>query len=157
MPELSVTIEGLDELQAKVSRNITPDLQRLAVAIGEEIRKPLVANPGPAHSPVIWASPRQRAAYFAIRRKAGLPARYTRDVDPQSERLRLSWFVMPEGDTSAVVVNSASYAKYVQSAAQQQPQHRATGWVTDKDAVQKAKDAGVMERAVRMFTEALLR
>jgi phage gpG-like protein len=157
MPELTVTIEGLDGLQAKVSRNITPDLQRLALTIGKEISKPLQAQVGPSHSPVIWVSPKQRAAYFAMRRRAGLPALYKRNTDLQSERLQASWSVRPEGDTSAVVGTTVSYARYVQTAAQQQPQHRATGWVTDKDAIQKMKDAGVMERAVRMFTEALLR
>jgi hypothetical protein len=47
----------------------------------------------PQHKPVIWPSEKARRYYFAMRREAGLPMKYTRGSDPMSQRLQQSWTV----------------------------------------------------------------
>lgn len=120
------------------------------LAIGTLVQGELQKSTPRAHSPVIWQSAKSRRYYFWLRRRYGLPLQYTRNSDPMSQRLQRSWTVKRQGRTSAVVgIRARPYAKYVQSEARQTRQHRATGWVTEVQAVSNVSRSGDVERVVQ--------
>lgn len=150
MPEIIST--DLNKLTAALGQLTGPGLkaviQRSALQIGHNLVERLQKRPGPAHSPVIWASKKQRAWYFAMRAAAGLSPRYKRVSDPMSQKIAQSWGVTKYGDTGAIAGNRATYAPEVQSSEQQSAQHAATGWKTDADAVEELDRGGVMPKVV---------
>jgi len=146
--EYRIRVEGLDELKRKLGADWTKPVQAGAQAVGEELRNVVAVEPKGVHSPVIWASEKQRRWWFASRREANLPAKYTRNSDAWSQRLGPSWTVRPEGTTNAVVGTKATYGPWVQGHTQQTAQHKASGWVTDKQAVEEVERGG---KAVRIF------
>lgn len=149
MIEVDVKIPADLERKLQPAR-IVAILRASTFAVGSEVQGELQKSTPSAHSPVKWASERSRRYYFAMRRKLGLPPRYTRNSDPQSQRLQRSWTVKHRGATDAVVGTRAKYARYVQSERYQTVQHRATGWVTDVQAVNNVKRSGDIERIVLM-------
>ena len=114
------------------------------------------AYPGPAHSPVKWPSEKARRFYFAMRRKAGLPLKYTRGNDPMSQRMQQSWTV-DRRKQSATLGSRATYAPYVASDQYQTEQHKATGFTTDKQAVDRIIDNGTMSRIVETHLQAIVK
>jgi len=152
---VELRIEGLDRLIIKLDRDVRPILQAGALAIGEIVRNEIATYPGPAHSPVIWASDKQRKFYFWMRRKQGLTKGYTRLFDKMSQKLGPSWTVEPHEETNARVGTRATYAKFVQSSAFQQPQHTASGWITDKEVVENIKKSGQLKILRRLILEAI--
>ena len=95
---------------------------------------------GQSHRPVIWASEKSRRFYFAMR--AGwFASNYTRNSDAMSQRLGPGWTVRKQSQATYIVGNKATYAAWVQSAKRQQPQHKATGWKTDAQAVDELTKA----------------
>ncbi len=120
--------------------------------VGKEVQAEIARYPGPAHKPVIWASEKQRRWWFASRRAAGLPPNYTRMSDPWSQDLLHKWEVERRGNKQVVVGTIVKYARWVQAAEQQTAQHRATGWVTDKEALEAVAESGVVGR---IFSDAL--
>ena len=156
-----ITVDNLDELQKRLARLSNPAFaqqigQRAGRKIGEQLRYYLVKYPGASHSPVIWASRKQRAWYFANRQEMGLPLEYTRTSDPMSQKLGQSWTVAATSD-GAIVGTRATYAPYVQSAAQQSAQHAATGWKTDVDAVGELERSKLIERIVLAEIDSLVK
>jgi len=125
---------------------LEPVLSDITFAVGELVRSEMAVYPGYSHSPVIWASEKSRRYYFWLRRSKGLDIKYSRNSDPMSQRLGPSWTLAHLGQTDAVASNKATYGPYVQSAADQLPQHKATGWITDKEAVSKVEDSGDVRR-----------
>jgi len=145
---LHIKVEGLDALKRKLGADWTKPIQAGAVAVGQELRNVVAQYPGPSSQPVEWASEKQRRWWFASRREANLPFKYTRNSDAWSQRLGPSWAVRPEGQTNAVVGTKATYGPWVQSAEKQTAQHKATGWKTDKEAVEEVERGG---KAMRIF------
>jgi hypothetical protein len=148
---IEVEVKIPDSLQRKLDpERYNRALGSATMALGEQLRGYLARYPGPAHKPVIWASAKQRRFYFAMRRERGLPPRYSRQSDPMSQRLLVGWSVKRHGTTGAIVgTRGIKYARYVQSAQYQTAQHRATGWVTDRQAVDKLKKSGAIQRITR--------
>jgi len=124
----------------------------VAVAI-QGIIKPY---PGPAHKPVIWPSEKARRYYFAMRREAGLPMKYTRGSDPMSQRIQQSWTIARR-PTEATLGNRATYAPYVASEQYQTDQHAATGFTTDRQAAEQVIQSGVMKRIIDAHINAIVR
>ena len=163
-----VRIEGYDELKRKLGRDWEPTIRALTLAIGEALRNVIAVYPPKNPGPVKWASLRQKIWYFAARREAGLPAEYTRNSDPWSQRLGPgrqtmqksgdfgSWAVENTGKLDAVLESHASYAAYVQKAGMQQPMHQATGWITDEQAIANLKKSGDMEEIGAQILEKAL-
>ena len=145
---LHIKVEGLDALKRKLGAEWTKPIQDGAVAVGQELRNVVAQYPGPSSQPVEWASEKQRRWWFASRREANLPFKYTRGSDEWSQTLGKSWTVRPEGQTNAVVGTKATYGPWVQGHAQQTAQHKATGWKTDKEAVEEVERGG---KAMRIF------
>lgn len=143
---ISIQVSGLSELRGRLGRKLDPYLRAATFAIGEQIRSRLARYPGPVVHPIQWASERQRRFYFAMRQRRGLPLGYVRQFDPMSQRLGPSWTTARWGDIGAVVGTRVRYAPYVQSYEKQQPFHRATGWVTDRQAIEQVQASGVIPR-----------
>ena len=160
---LRVKVEGLDALKRKLGADWTQPIQAGTQAIGEEIRNVIAPAPGPSHSPVIWGTEKSRRWYFANRRKKKLPLQYTRGSDAWSQTMEKSWTVRPEGQIGVVVGTKATYAPWVQSHAKlpsgerQTRQHKATGWVTDKTAVERVRHGGKALRIMRTIIQKWLR
>lgn len=160
MSTVIIEVQGLDRLNGNLSAfvaGLPRELQNITTNVGEVLRAKLARYPGTSHSPVLWRSDKQRKAYFAKRREAGLPAKYDRQSDPQSQRIGPSWTVERRGATDAVVGTRVGYARYVQAERYQQPQHRATGWVTDTQAIDETERSGQIQIIAKQATDALIR
>lgn len=145
----TITINGLEQLRAKLSQESwETKVKALTRGIAEDIRTRMAVTPPPVHYPIKWASPKQRAAYFA-KRRGNLP--YVRESDSWSQRLLASW-TTENRDINAVVGTVVDYAPWVQNSERQQLMHKATGWVTDEDAIKGTLDADV---PARIFEEVL--
>jgi len=148
---MSVTlrIEGLDQLRRKLGRGVEPAISVATLAIGKEVKTEIARGPGPSHSPVIWASEKQRRWYFRWRRKKDLPLKYTRLSDPMSQQLEHKWGVAKYGQIGAKVFTGVRYAPWVQSKERQTAQHKATGWRTDEQAIKRVVDSGAVQRILK--------
>ena len=105
---------------------------------------------------IIWPSEKARRYYFAMRREAGLPMKYTRGSDPMSQRLQQSWTIR-RGTAEATLGNRATYAPYVASSEYQTEQHAATGFTTDEQAAEQTVESGVMGRIVEAQVRAIVK
>lgn len=143
---IHIRMEGMERIQRKLGADFKGGLGLLTMVVGELIRNKVAVYPGPAASPVQWVSERQKRFYFAMRRAGGYAFKYTRHFDPMSQRLGPGWMVRREGEIGAAVVSHASYAPHVQNAERQQPMHAATGWITDREAVDKVRQSGDVTR-----------
>lgn len=155
---ITIRVDGAEAVSRRLNVNIMDAIRPGIMALAAEVKNRLQADPPPAHSPVIWASAKQKRWWFAHRSEKGLPLDYTRESDPESQRLRASWAIQPTKD-GAIVGTRTLYAPWVQAAqptsagGPQTAQHKATGWVTDE------KVAGDIERekiAVDAITRALM-
>jgi len=146
MVEIEVKIPE-DLLKQLDPAKVDKTLRASTYAVGQLVQGELQKSTPPAHRPVIWSSAKARRYYFAMRRKAGLPLRYTRQSDPMSQRVQRGWTVLHHGQTDAIVRNrGVSYARYVQAEQYQTAQHRATGWMTDVQAVKNVERSGDIRR-----------
>lgn len=145
-----MSIEGLEKLQKRLDElsgaRLQERTQAAALAIGEGIRANLARYPGPVKYPIRWASRKQR--FYVLRVLRADLGPYVRNSDPQSQRLGPSWTVEPAGRYGAVIGTRVTYAPFVQSAERQQPFHRETGWVTDRQAVDEYRQSGDGERQI---------
>jgi hypothetical protein len=144
--QFSVSVEGVEALLKQLNVPLGPVLKDITFAVGELVRSEIAVYPGAAHHPIIWASERQRRFYFAMRREAGLSPGYVRNSDPMSQRLANSWTLSHHGSTDALLDNKASYGPWVQNDLYQTAQHKATGWITDEQAVKNVERSGDVER-----------
>lgn len=149
---MTIHVEGLDRLIRDFGRGVTAPIRAATRAIAEVASGRMSVYPGHAASPVQWASDRQRRYYFAMRRAAGAPNKYTRQNDPMSQRLKVSWTTARVGDFGALAGTRTDYAPHVQSEEDQSAQHKATGWTTDEKEAKKIESDGTIPRA---FTKAL--
>ena len=155
-----IDTSGLDKLQRALNELRGPALLRfkgratyfVAVALKDMFKR----RPAGSHSPVIWASRKQQAFYHWMRRKAGLPLKYTRGSDPMSQRSGASWGISRQAD-SATLGNRATYSPYVVSSQYQTEQHKATGWATDKELADKALSDGTVKRIVDVHIATIVR
>ena len=156
----TVNIGGMDELRRAMGRLSGPLLnqamQRAGEKLAETAKRILMSYPGPSHQPVKWASAKQRRWYFAMRRAQGLPMEYTRMSDPMSQDLQHSWQVakLPNG---AMVGTRVGYASWVQAAESQSPQHKATGWGTDQQAIDELNRRNLIDKVVMAEVDSLVK
>lgn len=150
MPD-GVDSSQLDKLDRALSQLSGPLLQRFkdraTYYVALAIKGVIQPYPGPSNSPVKWPSEKARRYYFAMRREAGLPMKYTRGSDPMSQRMQASWGVS-RGTGEATLGSRATYAPYVASDQYQTAQHAATGFTTDKQAVERVIADGTVKRIV---------
>jgi len=143
--EFDIRVEGVEALLKDLKVPLKPVLKDITFAVGELVRSEIAVYPGSSHQPVIWASERQRRFYHAMRSRAGLSPGYTRNSDPMSQRLANSWTIAHHGAVDALVDNKAQYGHWVQNEIYQTAQHKATGWITDAQAVKNVERSGDIE------------
>ena len=112
------------------------------VAAGDLLKKMTVDMPGAVGATKArpkWVSKGQQRAYLASRREAGLPMKYTRTSDPQSEQLSQGWTVagLGPGLIGASLGAKATYGPLVMDRDSQTAMHKATGWPTIQDTAEK--------------------
>ena len=151
---ITLTVEGLENAQRLLGQDWKRVVQTACVKVGKEVQLEFETAPGPAHQPVIWASERQRRWWHAARAEAGLPLEYARGSDPWSKDVEHSWTTVEAGSTDAEVRTFVDYAPYIHADAargglRQQPQHFATGWMLDTQAVANVKASGKIEVIVK--------
>ena len=158
--DFDIKILGLPAVQAAVGllqgKPLHKAMQRGAFKAAEYGRNLIMQYPGPSHSPVKWASEKQRVWYFANRAKAGLSPEYKRISDAWSQKLKHSWTVEEVDEASAAIRTKVSYAGFVQCKEIQQPMHAATGWITDEDVLQQLADEGIAEEMIGAEVEDML-
>jgi hypothetical protein len=145
MMQFDVHVDGVETLLKQLNVPLEPVLKDITFAVGELVQKEIAVYPGSSHSPVLWASERQRRYYFAMRYAAGLSPKYDRGTDAMSKQLLKTWKVSHHGSTDALVDNKASYGPWVQNEIYQSAQHKATGWITDEKAVKNVERSGDIE------------
>jgi len=153
----NLTFASIEELQRYLGGRmdrINQTMQTAGMKIANEVQTQLVKYPT-RKGPVKWASEKQRRYYHAMRREAGLPMKYTRRSDPMSQRLGQSWGTRPT-EGGAILGSRATYSLWAQSAKYQQPMHAETGWTTDEEAVEWARQRGIIDRIVQAELKALL-
>ena len=159
MPD-AIDTSDLDNLQQAMNRlsgeSLVKFKGRTTYYVALAIKGVIQPYPGPANSPVKWPSEKARRHYFAMRKEAGLPMKYTRTNDPMSQRLSTSWAII-RGDTEATLGSRATYAPYVASSEYQTEQHKATGFTTDKQAAEQVMSSGVMDRIITAQIQAMVR
>lgn len=124
----------LDELAARISRSLVPELAAASLAIGAELVDVLAPYPAaPGHGPSA------RRWY-----ERGYGWRYaTGGGKPVSEQMNRRWDVLPRG-LGAEVINLASYSGKVHMAADQEPLFAQIGWTTDEQAIAQIDRDGVI-------------
>jgi hypothetical protein len=146
MMEFSVRVDGVEALLKQLNVPLPPVLKAITFEVGELVQKEIAVYPGASHQPVLWASERQRRFYHAMRRAAGLSPKYDRGTDAMSKQLLTGWKVSHHGATDALLDNKTSYGHWVQNDLYQSAQHKATGWITDEQAVKRVERSGDVER-----------
>jgi len=153
----NLTFSSIEELQRYLGGRmdrINQTMQTAGMKIAEQARAMLVREPT-RKGPVVWQSEKQRRWYHAMRRREGLPLKYTRHSDRMSQNLAKSWTSRPE-PAGAIVGTRATYSLWAQSAQYQQRMHQATGWPTDEQVVAKLQSTGIIDRIVQAELKALL-
>jgi len=148
MTNITVEIRGLDALVRKYGAGADTIIKAVTRDVAEAIKTQIAVKPPPSHSPVIWASAKQRAWYFWARKRDNLPPQYARGTDDWSKTLEKSWTTENRGLDAVLGPGDIAYAPYVQSKEKQTRQHAATGWVTDEQAIERANVQKAAENAL---------
>jgi hypothetical protein len=155
-----IIFTDLDALTRALAQLTGPEIEQIGERIGFKVglntENELKVNPKTPNYPLKWASRKQRAWYFAMRVKDGLPIKYTRGSDPWSHRSTDKW-VTKSIRGGAIVGNPVPYTPYTQSTELQTEMHRDTGWTTDRQAVDKVFRSGEVGRVVQQEVAAAVK
>ena len=155
MTTVTMTIPQLQAAMGRVGGvELDKVMQRAGMKLAEHAKSVLQRYPRNS-THVVWRSRKQQRWYHAMRRAAGLPAKYTRGSDPMSQSLKHSWTQGLEAH-GAFLGTKVSYAHHVQGEATQEPMHKANNWPTDYDAIEEIKQKGLVERYVNAEIKSLL-
>jgi len=149
-----ITVHFPESLKDKLSPEKWKEVINAGLnAAAMDVKADASIYPGKSHSPVIWASEKQRRWYFANRKDMGY--KYSRQSDPMSERIAKSWVIQENNTFSYSVVQSATYAEYVIGELQQ-PQHKATGWKKISQLIKEIRASGKIQKIVNKFISAFI-
>jgi hypothetical protein len=142
---MSVKIDGLDKVSRKLGglANFSQWAYRPMTESAEVVRDAIAKYPqkdSGAFSRLATAD--QKKAYWAKVRSG--EARHREGVGyVRSGTLGRKWVVEVKNTTNGVqgtVGNNTSYGRYVQAMSSQQPFHKASGWTTEQQAIDKSAD-----------------
>lgn len=142
---VAIRVKGLAEVKRMLGADYKPAMRAATQAIAKQVEGEVARPPGPVTLPIEWASERQRRFVMARKRREGMGP-YKRGSSAGSQDILHRWAVGRRGDVGAVLANTATYAKWVQSAKFQQPFHHNTGWPTDEAALRKVVESGAAKR-----------
>lgn len=173
---LTIRIDGLDELRARLGNELTPHLRALTSGVANQIMDEIKPYPPAteANRPHTQWKPgarwgrtqwyvRGEGPHWLVKGKrttkvAGGIAIHERTsimgiehFSHTSEQLGQQWHIEPEGETGQVVYNSASYGQFVHAAAHQARFHAERGWRTDEQAIATVVASGEIERMTHDF------
>jgi len=141
---ITIEVRGLDALERKLKRPLTPELRGFTQAVGEMIRSELAPYPPASEANV----PNDRGRWYErgfgprwFRKDGSVGGRKT------SEMLNRQWGGVRHGRIGYRIFNRASYAQWVHSHEMQNWWHRVRGWMTDRKAVDIVARRGDIERA----------
>lgn len=150
---LAIRIEGLDALQAKLGRDITPEVNGFVTAVGQDVMGRIAPYPAAteANWPVYHIGPHTKPGNYGRWYERGYGPRWSRKDGSvggakRSEMMNRQWsMATPLANRMSVVIgNRASYANWVHAAADQTAFHKRRGWKTDKQAVTETVNSGVI-------------
>lgn len=134
---MDVEVTGAAELARKLGSNIDNAVQPALVAIGAVLQGIIAPYPP--------APPRRGRTWY----ERGYGTRYANGGGRKtSQFLNRSWAVEPSGQRQALVTNRATYTKWVHLAQTQTKVHQRTGWITDRQGVERATASGDIVRIV---------
>jgi hypothetical protein len=153
---MTIKIDGLDAVNAKLRKLAAfqqwaaVPMEQTTALILDTISKAKRKSPG-AFSQL--ATPRQKRAYWARVRSGEITHREGMGYQ-RSNTLQRRWtseITKTANGVRGEVGNNTPYVFFVQSEARQQPFDKATGWVTDKQAIDKTERArtAVWRAAIR--------
>ncbi len=132
-------LTGLDAITNLLSPASIASLKRaILVGAGEVVKGYVATYPGPVSKPIKWSSEKQRRWFWWAVGRGLVEVPYRRMASASSQRLGASWAVSIASDNEGEVGSRATYARWVQGADYQTAQHKATGWVTDQEAIERA-------------------
>ena len=166
MSQLTVKIHGTAELKRALNANLKGVMQGATLGIASEIKSiispypgvPIPANPRRWYErgfgPKWLSDPKRRPQ----KRRGRRPITYGPSWAgyKTSETMGRKWGTMQRGP-GAIVGNAASYAPVVHHYKDQARIHKQTGWVTDKQAVDRAVKSGAVDRIVQMAVKKALK
>jgi hypothetical protein len=130
---ITVKIEGMDELEAKLGKITAHKFiqsQLMDPGAKELIDHTAAYPPAPKYGGRSWYE-RGKGGFY--RRKDGS----VMGPNPPSQHMNKSWKYVPHGDTDVMITNSATYSGYVHDKEHQVGFHAARGWLTIQDMWQK--------------------
>lgn len=151
MTTLTVKIQGDKQLMRALDGDLRKATRRAAVGIAREVIREVAEYP-----PLSSANAPGKRWY-----QRGYGPRWTRKDGTvggakTSEMLNRSWGVkrLPMG---VLIGSRASYAPVVHHHKEQVSFHRRRGWVTDKQAVERVRKSGKMERIMNRVIKRILK
>lgn len=165
MSQLTVKVQGADELVRALGGDVKKAIQRGAHLIAAEVKREVAEYPALSDANV----PRSFNALYSIKSRKALNRWYQRGYGTKwarkdgtvggartSEMLNRSWGVrrLPLG---AFVGSKASYAPVVHHWKEQASFHKRRGWVTDRDAVERVRKSGKMDRIMQQVVDRILK
>lgn len=148
---IGIRIEGMDQLQRKLSRDITPELRDLTRGVALDLQGRIAPYPPAtqANWPVYNLGPHRKPSNYGRWYQRGFGPRWSRKDgsvggSKTSEMMNRQWAIRQTGRYGQIVGNRASYANWVHAEADQAAFHKARGWVTDRMAIQRTIAAGTI-------------
>jgi hypothetical protein len=148
-PDIVVTVEGIEELQARLGRALSNAVLRGAMVQATAlVQERLNVYPPASHKPMIWASEKQRRFVMAAIREGRIEVPYRRTMT-----LGRRWTTAVSGsgdDLTGTVGNNTSYGPYVMGRADQAAYHAGT-WPVAEDVAERATGdvLGIFQDAVQ--------
>jgi hypothetical protein len=172
---ITIHILGVSELQAKLNRDLSPQIRDMTGAVAKHVERIVKEYPPESEG----NRPKTR---WTPGKRSGSTTWYVRGYGPHwlvksdwptgravgevtqrrnrmgivrskktSEYLGRQWFVEQQGQYGQRIINRATYAKWVHAAGQQAGFHGRRGWKTDRQAIQQFAGSGDVETVRREF------
>ena len=158
MTQLTVKIDGIDELRRALDGDLRKAIREGAYIIGLEVKREVAEYPvaSEANMPRGFVSRGNNRWY-----ERGFGPRWARKDgsiggSKRSEMLNRSWAIGGQ-HLGAVLGSKASYAPAVHHYAEQASFHKRRGWVTDKQAVDRVRASGKMDRIMQQVVKRILK
>lgn len=150
MPDIKLTVTGLDEAMRLLNLQLQQAAQTIGVAVAEATRNEVSPYPGARRARQPFQSDKSRRYFFAALRSGAITVPYRRDG-----LIGRSWQVWPTG-TGAELTNNARGVDWVHSATWQAWYHKGN-WETDEAAARRVEDSGLPERIATDVVNDLIR
>ena len=150
MPDIKLTITGLDEAMRLLHIQLQQAAQTIGVAVAEATRNEVAPYPGASRKRQPFQSDKSRRYFFAALKSGAITVPYQR-----TGLIGRSWQVHPTA-TGAELTNNARGVDWVHSARGQARYHKGN-WETDDAAARRVEDSGMPERIATDVLNDLIR